>query len=377
MAEKPVAARAHYVVMLLEAIQALGGEGRPAEVFDWMEADGRIREADARELVSGGPRWRKETYFAAMVLVRAGLLEREQRGVWRTTDPGGKIALTPDLAALLVDATAGNLGVLTLERSYAAIREAALARRFISYSEVARASGADWSQARRLMPRLLGRLVVIAHVRGWPMLSAIVVSKDAIATGRLEGGALEGFLAAARTVGHEVQDPQVFLADQQERVFGWASGAPERLGAEGRAEDEPPKSAHEPEAEVPAPVAPGDAGLQFWIGGALWSGSDDQMDRFLAEGIWQCGDDELGHMIGQMREGDRIAIKASFVRKHSLPFDAAGQSVSAMRIKATGTVTANRGDGRTVDVRWDPVAEPRDWYFYTFRRTSGPSRSEG
>jgi 5-methylcytosine-specific restriction enzyme B len=40
-----------------------------------------------------------------------------------------------------------------------------------------------------------------------------------------------------------------------------------------------------------------------------------------------------------------------------------------MRIKATGTVLDNAGDGRTVKVAWNPPAEPRDWYFYTYRTT--------
>ena len=70
-----------------------------------------------------------------------------------------------------------------------------------------------------------------------------------------------------------------------------------------------------------------------------------------------------------MKPGDRIAIKASFVRKHRLPFDVGGAPVSCMRIKTTGTITGNLGDGKTVTVEWDPLVEPRDWYFYTYRIT--------
>jgi 5-methylcytosine-specific restriction protein B len=60
--------------------------------------------------------------------------------------------------------------------------------------------------------------------------------------------------------------------------------------------------------------------------------------------------------------------KASFVKKR-VPFDVGGKPVSVMRIKAPGTVLDNAGDGRTVKVAWDPPAEPRDWYFYTYRTT--------
>ena len=40
-----------------------------------------------------------------------------------------------------------------------------------------------------------------------------------------------------------------------------------------------------------------------------------------------------------------------------------------MGIKAVGTVTNNLEDGRTVGVDWIPVDPPREWYFYTNRRT--------
>lgn len=48
--------------------------------------------------------------------------------------------------------------------------------------------------------------------------------------------------------------------------------------------------------------------------------------------------------------GDRIAIKSSYTRKHDLPFDNQGQTVSVMAIKAIGTVKENLGDGRTLKV---------------------------
>ena len=78
-----------------------------------------------------------------------------------------------------------------------------------------------------------------------------------------------------------------------------------------------------------------------------------------------------------MKPGDKIAIKSSFVRKHKLPFDNKGHSVSGMKIKAIGTITRNHGDGRTVDVEWEvPLAQYREWYFYTYRTTVSRSRVE-
>lgn len=126
------------------------------------------------------------------------------------------------------------------------------------------------------------------------------------------------------------------------------------------------------EDTTPAPESDlvDDEGPSFWFAGAVWDGTEDQTERFLAEGVWINGyDDQLTDLVARMKPGDRIAIKASFVQKHQLPFQVGGAPVSCMRIKATGTITGNKGDGKTVTVDWDPRFAPRDWYFYTFRTT--------
>ena len=124
---------------------------------------------------------------------------------------------------------------LDLQKSYGAILDAARKRQFLSYGDLAAANDMPWSQARRRMPQHLGQLVTIAHERGWPLPSSIVTSKENVATGLLEGGALEGFLAAARDVVPDIQDPQAFVRDQQEKVFKWAETAPESLDLQGAA----------------------------------------------------------------------------------------------------------------------------------------------
>lgn len=117
-----------------------------------------------------------------------------------------------------------------------------------------------------------------------------------------------------------------------------------------------------------APVAVSGT-VRYWIAGATWDG-EDLTSRFRQEGVWRNGyEDRFLDLVRQMRPGDRIAIKSAFVKRHGLPFENNGVPVSTNRIKATGTVTANTGDGVTVAVDWDPPAEPRDWYFYTFRQT--------
>lgn len=369
---------------------------------------------------------------------------------------------------------------LDINKTYAAILSAAKQRHFISYGDLADASGVPWSQARRPMPQQLGKLATIAHEKGWPLLSAIVVNKENLQSGHIDGTALEGFLSAAKMVGLTVDDPQAFVRDQQQKVFDWARSAPAELGvaedgesgaagprfvqyfapvlealrefggqarpedvyhwvkdnvevseeevssrtkggqskfenkvgwarfylakaglidgakrglwvltAEGRETDLDHGSAlalfkdiqsrfktaddeEEPAPDNDAPVHElfDDPNRRFWFVGAAWGGSNDQLDRFIKEGIWQNGyHDKFTDHVQRMRPGDLIAVKAAFVQKYKLPFENNGKPVSAMRIKAIGTVIENIGDGRTVKVQWRRVDPPKNWYLYTYRVT--------
>lgn len=117
-------------------------------------------------------------------------------------------------------------------------------------------------------------------------------------------------------------------------------------------------------------------GVNYWFVGAAWD-EGDQTPRFLGDGIWENGyDDKFSHLVKQMKQDDKIAIKATYTRKHDAPFENRGRTVSAMRIKAIGTITGNRGDGKTVDVAWEEVDPPREWFFYTYRTTVARARFE-
>jgi 5-methylcytosine-specific restriction enzyme B len=112
--------------------------------------------------------------------------------------------------------------------------------------------------------------------------------------------------------------------------------------------------------------------VNYWLVGAYWDDHDpaDQTERFLAEGIWENGfQDRYINDVFSMRVNDRIAIKGVATQRKGLPFDARDQTVSRMTIKAIGTIVANRADGRTVEVEWDPDFTEKSWYFYTNRRT--------
>ncbi|MBL8025893.1 MAG: AAA family ATPase [Fibrobacteres bacterium] len=112
-------------------------------------------------------------------------------------------------------------------------------------------------------------------------------------------------------------------------------------------------------------------GLAVWFVGAAYDqGSEDQMPRFLEQGIWENGyTDRYLEQVRSIKVGDRIAIKAAYTRKRDLPFDNKDQVVSVMSIKAIGVVTENLGDGRHLKVNWTKLDSPKEWYFYTNRMT--------
>jgi 5-methylcytosine-specific restriction protein B len=106
-----------------------------------------------------------------------------------------------------------------------------------------------------------------------------------------------------------------------------------------------------------------------WFVGSVWQPGGEQLDRFRRDGVWEHGFAEGKPQVREMQPGDRIVVKSSYVRKHGLPFDNRGRSVSTMAVKATGTITENEGDGKRVRVSWDTAIEPREWYFHTSRNT--------
>jgi hypothetical protein len=111
---------------------------------------------------------------------------------------------------------------LEFDKSFRPIKAAAQEHRFLSYKELADASGANWNQVHYSIGWHLWDLVEFAHRNDWPMLSAIVVNKSNVGSGTMEPETLKGFLGAARELGHQVVDEEAFLREQQARVFEWA-----------------------------------------------------------------------------------------------------------------------------------------------------------
>ena len=107
-----------------------------------------------------------------------------------------------------------------------------------------------------------------------------------------------------------------------------------------------------------------------WFVGAFQEESGDRTEEYIESGYWdglQSPDGRFGTLVKEMQVGDRIAIKSSHTQKNNLPFDARGNTVSCMPIKAIGTITSNPGDGIRVFVDWDKAFEPKQWYLYTYR----------
>ncbi|MEQ1953410.1 McrB family protein [Mesorhizobium yinganensis] len=132
-------------------------------------------------------------------------------------------------------------------------------------------------------------------------------------------------------------------------------------------EEEAPSAAPQPAAEQAEILQDG----PYWFVGASFGRTSDQFDRFIAEGVWEIDSPSDRHreQVLRMQPGDRIAIKATYVRKNGLPFDNRGRSVSVMSIKAIGTIAANAGDGERISIAWETGLEAREWYHYTYQPT--------
>lgn len=82
---------------------------------------------------------------------------------------------------------------------------------------------------------------------------------------------------------------------------------------------------------------------KFYLVGSIWGG-EDQMPRFIKNGIWEKGfdDESYEELINKVKSGDIIVIKSTF----------ASGGISYLRIKAFGVVSNNSGNGSLISVDW-------------------------
>lgn len=72
---------------VIEALQELGGSGRPSEVREFIAEKLNISEPERLELLAGGaPRFDNQVAWARFYLVKAGLMDSSKRGVWSLND---------------------------------------------------------------------------------------------------------------------------------------------------------------------------------------------------------------------------------------------------------------------------------------------------
>lgn len=118
-------------------------------------------------------------------------------------------------------------GHLDVNKSLELLVQAAKNQKFVTYGDLAKASGIAWKQARHRMNGANGhldRLVDICHARGLPLLAAVCVNESGRVSGSLESAALSGFAAAARRIGFIFDDDADFHRRMCEECFRWGRG---------------------------------------------------------------------------------------------------------------------------------------------------------
>ncbi len=138
---------------------------------------------------------------------------------------------TTDYRTLLATIDRRGANGLDPTRTIDFLRKAAAEHRFVSYKDVAAASGVVWDNTVRL--RLGAHLDEVTRRvarEGGPLLCAIVVNQPNIASGKLEPVALRGFLKLVTELRGEDAVPErnpaagaALLAEAQQEVFRWAS----------------------------------------------------------------------------------------------------------------------------------------------------------
>lgn len=77
---------------ILNALNEIGGEGRPRDILPLIERrlKDQLADIDYARLGSGTIRWEKTAHFARLELCEAGLIDASTYGVWKLTSTGRK-----------------------------------------------------------------------------------------------------------------------------------------------------------------------------------------------------------------------------------------------------------------------------------------------
>jgi restriction system protein len=86
-----------YINPIIEALRESGGSGRSSEVTDMVIEKLGISDDELEDtLQSGGSRIKNQIHWARMVLVKIGIIDASQRGVWSLTEKGLNTDLSRD-----------------------------------------------------------------------------------------------------------------------------------------------------------------------------------------------------------------------------------------------------------------------------------------
>ncbi|MDB5117019.1 MAG: hypothetical protein JWQ79_2511 [Mucilaginibacter sp.] len=117
---------------------------------------------------------------------------------------------------------------------------------------------------------------------------------------------------------------------------------------------------------------------KYYCVGFYWWGSnpENQLPRFLKEGIWANGfDDKYLTKVKSIPVGSKLAAKTTYTRKVN------GKNTSVLEVHCIGTVTDNPQDGRILKVNWDKSFKPftldgRGAYRSTISQVNHPENIE-
>lgn len=84
-----------FFIPVIEVLKELGGSGKPAEVTDLVIEKLNISEKEQEDTIkSGASRVRNQVAWVRFYLVKSGLMDSSQRGVWSLTEKGLEATLT-------------------------------------------------------------------------------------------------------------------------------------------------------------------------------------------------------------------------------------------------------------------------------------------
>lgn len=108
-----MASRSIYMVAVMDALQALGGQASPVAVYGWLKSEGRIRQTDLDNPERDEKWLHREIRFARQELFLGGLIDGANRGLWRLTEEGRGTTLSIDTARELVNRRHHPASILT------------------------------------------------------------------------------------------------------------------------------------------------------------------------------------------------------------------------------------------------------------------------